>query len=66
VTGFLAEVKSPESLASKIIQAIEQPELCEKMLQQGLLKVQEVMNVEHNAKQVLAFYQQVLTDFKPR
>lgn len=64
VTGLLADVKSPASLADKIIQAIEHPELCQNMVQKGLLKVQEVMNVEHNAKQVLAFYQQVLSDYQ--
>lgn len=63
VTGLLAKVKSPTNLATKIIQAIENPDLCDKMVQQGLIKVQEVMNVEHNAKQVLAFYQQVLADY---
>ncbi|MCF2947682.1 glycosyltransferase [Paraglaciecola aquimarina] len=63
-TGLLAEVKSPESLANKIMQAIEQPELCEKLVQQGTIKVQQVMNVEHNAKQVFEFYQQVLADYQ--
>jgi glycosyltransferase involved in cell wall biosynthesis len=63
VTGLLADVKSPESLAKKIIQAIEHPDLCENMVQKGLIKVQEVMNVEHNAKQVLSFYQHVLADY---
>lgn len=60
-TGLLAEAKSPQSLATKIIQAIEHPDLCQKMVEQGYEKVQQVMNVEHNAQQVLAFYHQVLS-----
>ncbi len=60
-TGLLAQVKSPQSLADKIIQAIESPELCQFMVENGYDKVQQVMNVKHNAKEVLAFYHQVLT-----
>ncbi|MGJ8681692.1 glycosyltransferase family 4 protein [Paraglaciecola sp.] len=65
-TGLLADVKSPESLAQKITQAIEQPELCQHLVQNGLIKVQQVMNVEDNAKQVFEFYQQVLTDYQTK
>ncbi|MDN4502881.1 glycosyltransferase [Alteromonadaceae bacterium BrNp21-10] len=62
ITGLLAQAKSPSSLAAKIIQAIESPDACQQWVTAGYDKVQQVMNVEHNAQQVLAFYQQVLAD----
>ncbi|KXI27547.1 glycosyltransferase [Paraglaciecola hydrolytica] len=58
-TGYMVEPKSPSQLAAKIIQAIEQPTDKQQMIANGLHKVSQVMNVEHNAKQVFDFYQHI-------
>ncbi|GLX78789.1 hypothetical protein tinsulaeT_21290 [Thalassotalea insulae] len=59
-TGYLAQAKNPQSLAEKIIEAIENPGNRQAMVENAYQKVQQVMNVKDNAKQVLAFYQQIL------
>lgn len=61
-TGYMAPAKQPKALAEKIIQAIEHPEQRREYVQQGLAKVASVMNVQHNARQVLAFYHQILSE----
>jgi len=58
--GYIAAAKSPSELASKIIEAIDNPEERKKRIVKGLEKVTQVMNVEHNAKQVNDFYIEVL------
>jgi len=63
-TGYMVPAKSPEKLAAKIIDAIEQPIKKEKMIAKGLHKVTQVMNVQQNAKQVYDFYSQVLQQAK--
>jgi glycosyltransferase involved in cell wall biosynthesis len=61
VTGYLAEPHNPESLAEKIKQAFDSSgETKTAMLEKAFDKVTSVMNVKHNAKQVLAFYDHVL------
>ncbi|WP_206486233.1 glycosyltransferase [Thalassotalea sp. G2M2-11] len=60
-TGYLAEKQNPQALADKIIQAIEQPIERKRLVNNAYRKVRQVMNVEHNAKQVFDFYQQVLS-----
>jgi hypothetical protein len=47
-------------LARKIIEVIDYPEERIKRIAKGLEKVTQVMNVEHNAKQVYDFYIEVL------
>jgi glycosyltransferase involved in cell wall biosynthesis len=59
-TGFMAPAKSPIELAKKIIEAIDNPEERKERIARGLEKVTQVMNVEHNAKQVNDFYIDVL------
>jgi len=59
-TGYIAAAKSPNELASKIIEAINNPEERKKRIVKGLEKVTQVMNVEHNARQVNDFYIDVL------
>jgi glycosyltransferase involved in cell wall biosynthesis len=63
-TGYMAPAKSPEILASKIIEAIESPEERARRIDNGLQKVTQVMNVQHNAKQVYDFYQHILQNLK--
>ncbi len=65
-TGLLASVKSPQSLATKIVWAIEHPTEMQDMVERGFDKVQSVMNVEHNAKQVFGFYHDVLAHYQGR
>ncbi|WP_339726309.1 glycosyltransferase [uncultured Paraglaciecola sp.] len=59
-TGYMVPARSPEKLAAKIIDAIEDPLKKEMMIAKGLHKVTQVMNVQHNAQQVYDFYNQVL------
>jgi glycosyltransferase involved in cell wall biosynthesis len=59
-TGYIAAAKSPGELASKIIEAIDDPDERKKRVVKGLEKVTQVMNVEHNARQVHDFYIDVL------
>ena len=59
-TGYIAPAKSPRELASKIIEAINNPEERKVRIVKGLEKVTQVMNVEHNAQQVNNFYVEVL------
>jgi glycosyltransferase involved in cell wall biosynthesis len=59
-TGYMAPARSPIELARKIIEVIDNPEERKKRTAKGLVKVTQVMNVEHNAKQVNAFYIDVL------
>lgn len=59
-TGYMVAAKSPERLAAKIIQAIDQPKDKQRLIANGLHKVSRVMNVQHNAKQVFDFYQHIL------
>ncbi|WP_395341649.1 glycosyltransferase family 4 protein [Ningiella sp. W23] len=63
-TGLLAPAKNPEALAEKIIYAIENQDKLRDFATKGFVKVKEVMNVEHNAKEVLDFYQHVLCDYR--
>ena len=58
-TGYMVAAKAPAQLAAKIIQAIEQPEEKKRMIANGFHKVTQVMNVQHNAKQVFDFYQHI-------
>lgn len=64
VTGYIAPAKSPIELAEKIIEAIKDPEERHKRIAKGLEKVTQVMNVEHNARQVHDFYIEVLRQEK--
>jgi glycosyltransferase involved in cell wall biosynthesis len=59
-TGYIVPAKSPIKLARKIIEVIDYPEERIKRIAKGLEKVTQVMNVEHNAKQVYDFYIEVL------
>lgn len=59
-TGYMVPSKSPNELANKIIEAIDNPRERKRRIVNGLEKVTQVMNVEHNAKQVHGFYLQVL------
>ncbi|MBL4630170.1 MAG: glycosyltransferase family 4 protein [Paraglaciecola sp.] len=59
-TGYIVPAKSPTQLASKIIDVINNPMERQKCIAKGLEKVTQVMNVQHNAKQVHDFYTQVL------
>ncbi|MGY0582169.1 MAG: glycosyltransferase [Paraglaciecola chathamensis] len=61
VTGYMAPAKAPELLAKKIIQAIEQPQQRKKLVASASIRVANIMNVQHNAKQITDFYQQVLS-----
>lgn len=58
-TGYMAPSKNPQMLAEKILEAIADPNERARRIANASVKVAEVMNVEHNAKQVLAFYQQI-------
>jgi glycosyltransferase involved in cell wall biosynthesis len=60
VTGYMAPAKNPDALAAKIIQAISHPFERQQYVQNASKKVSEVMNVQHNAKQVYDFYTHVL------
>jgi glycosyltransferase involved in cell wall biosynthesis len=61
-TGYMAPAKNPGALASKIIQAISHPIERQQFIQNANKKVSEVMNVQHNAKQVYDFYTHVLRE----
>jgi glycosyltransferase involved in cell wall biosynthesis len=63
ITGYMAAPKNPEALAAKIIQAISHPIERQQYVQNASKKVSEVMNVQHNAKQVHDFYIHVLRDY---
>lgn len=60
-TGYMAPAKDPSALAAKIISAIQDPVERKRRIHNGLQKVAQVMNVEHNARQVYDFYTQILT-----
>ncbi|MFC7000419.1 glycosyltransferase [Pseudobowmanella zhangzhouensis] len=59
-TGYLARVQDPKDLADKIIQALTHSEQCQAMVEKAHERVREVMNVKHNAQEVLSYYRQVL------
>jgi glycosyltransferase involved in cell wall biosynthesis len=58
-TGYMADAHSPAQLATKIIQAMDEPENRKRQIANGLQKVSQVMNVQHNAQQVLDFYRHI-------
>lgn len=58
-TGYLAESKDPQSLADKIIEAIESGEGRETRISNASIRVAAVMNVQNNAKQVYDFYNNI-------
>ncbi|GAB5381539.1 MAG: hypothetical protein Alis3KO_33410 [Aliiglaciecola sp.] len=60
-TGYMAESKNPQSIAQKIIQAMESSEERLQMIENASKKVASVMNVQDNAKQVKDFYVQILS-----
>lgn len=66
ITGYMAPAKNPAELAAKIIQAISHPIERQQYIQNASKKVSEVMNVQHNAKQVYDFYIHVLNDYHER
>jgi len=59
-TGYMAKAKEPQSLASKIMAAIADPEQRKKQVIAASAKVKQVMNVQDNAVQVHEFYKNVL------
>ena len=63
ITGYMAPAKDPAALAKKIIQAISHPIERQEYVKNASKKVSEVMNVQHNAKQVYDYYTHVLTDY---
>lgn len=60
VTGYMAKPKDPVSLAEQICLAIENKANSEAMVNRGLEKVSQVMNVKKNAQEVSSFYRHVL------
>ena len=60
VTGYMAPPMAPIALADKIVEAIENESEWPSIINAGSEKVASVMNVEHNAQEVLGFYQHVL------
>jgi glycosyltransferase involved in cell wall biosynthesis len=62
-TGYMAPAKNAAALAAKIIQAISYPIERQQYVENASKKVAEVMNVQHNAKQVYDFYTHVLNDY---
>ncbi|GAA0860161.1 glycosyltransferase family 4 protein [Aliiglaciecola litoralis] len=58
-TGYMAQAKDPDSLAQKIIEAIENEPERLRRIENASERVAKVMNVEHNAKQVFDFYQHI-------
>lgn len=58
-TGMLAPIKSPEALAAKCLQVLQQPELREKLVRNAALKVQE-FSKEQTARKTLEVYKEVL------
>jgi glycosyltransferase involved in cell wall biosynthesis len=65
VTGYMAPAKRPAVLAQKIIQAIDHPKQRQEQVANASDKVAQVMNVQHNALQVFAFYQQIQCTYQP-
>lgn len=61
-TGYMAKAKNPEHLAKKIIQAIGDEDERNTRVMKASKRVAQVMNVQHNAKQVFEFYQQVMSE----
>ena len=61
-TGYMAPSKNPEALAAKIIEAMSSDEERQRRIDNASIKVAQIMNVEDNAKQVYAFYQQILPE----
>ncbi|GGD54142.1 glycosyltransferase family 4 protein [Lacimicrobium alkaliphilum] len=59
-TGYLCPPKDPPALAAKIIQAWQHTDERQRRAEAGLKQVTELMNIEHNAVQVLDFYRHVL------
>lgn len=59
-TGYMCPAKSPQALANKIIEAMNNESEMHRRAKNARKRVAEVMNVQHNAKQILAFYQQIL------
>ncbi|GAC15802.1 glycosyltransferase family 4 protein [Aliiglaciecola lipolytica] len=60
ITGYMANAKDPVSLANKIIEAMGSEQERQKRIEKARVRVAQVMNVQHNAKQVYDFYQHIL------
>lgn len=61
-TGYMAPAKYPQGFAEQIIRAIEAGPDHDGMIDRAFNKVSSVMNVEHNALEVLSFYKHVLAN----
>ena len=67
-TGYMAVSKYPPAFAEQILRAIEEGPNHDGMVDRAFNKVTSVMNVEHNALEVMSFYDQVMKHWeaKPR
>ncbi|WP_088328868.1 glycosyltransferase family 4 protein [Lacimicrobium sp. SS2-24] len=62
-TGYLCPPKDPQALAAAICRAWQNPAERQKRIVAGLKQVTELMDIEHNARQVMTFYEHVLNTY---
>ncbi|MDF2179791.1 glycosyltransferase family 4 protein [Aliiglaciecola sp. CAU 1673] len=61
-TGYLCSPKNPSSIAKQVIRAWNEPAQRKKQAEAGFRRVNELMNVENNARDVLEFYKKILRE----
>lgn len=60
-TGLMVSKNNPEELAEAILFMLSHPEQAKRMALEGFKHVKTMLNVKKNAKEVEAFYQQILS-----
>ena len=60
--GYMSPVKSPISLSKKILEALSDPDERQRRVINARTKVEQVMNVKDNARQVYDFYHHVVAE----
>ncbi len=61
-TGYMSPAKSPISLSKKILEALSDPDERQRRVINARTKVEQVMNVKDNARQVYDFYHHVVAE----
>ncbi|MEZ5524771.1 MAG: glycosyltransferase family 4 protein [Pseudomonadales bacterium] len=60
ITGWLVPPKTPEALAETILEAFENPEKCQIMVQEGRKLAEKMFDVRQNANDIFTYYQRLL------
>jgi glycosyltransferase involved in cell wall biosynthesis len=60
-TGWLVPAKSPAALANAIAEALDDPQRASALAHKGQCLAREILDIRHNAKEVAAAYEQILS-----